>query len=163
MNDEVNNSLDNQMTTDNKEDINPTNNATPEEPIALTPGPSEEEKNVISNDETNLETSVSTPDPLSNNGFSSGDAPAGVPPIPTPSNDQTAMGFEEKKDKAKGVKTPLIIVAALVIVGLLGYFVVFPFVKTIILSSIFSADLAPQYFERSSPVSHLITSKYVFF
>ena len=136
MNDEVNNSLDEQITSDNKEDINPvTNDATTEEPIALTPGPSEEEKNVISNDETNLEASVSTPDPLSNDGFSSGDVPAGVPPIPTPSNDQTAMGFEEKKDKAKGVKTPLIIVAALVIVGLLGYFVVFPFVKTKLMSS----------------------------
>ena len=48
---------------------------------------------------------------------------------PVVGNDQTAVGFEEKKSNGAKLKTPLIIVAALVVLGALGYFVILPFVQ----------------------------------
>ncbi len=56
-------------------------------------------------------------------------------PNPFPTQDATNAGFTEKKDNAKNIKKPLIIVGCLVVVALLGYFVIYPMIANKFMSS----------------------------
>ena len=57
------------------------------------------------------------------------------PNNPFPTQDVTASGFEEKKEQPNKIKKPLIIVGCLLVLALLGYFVIYPMVADIFMSS----------------------------
>ena len=54
---------------------------------------------------------------------------------PFPTQDVTSSGFEEKKEQPNKIKKPLIIVGCLLVLALLGYFVIYPMVVDIFMSS----------------------------
>ena len=125
-------------------DVAPTPAA--EEPVTLTPEPAEEETAPAPEPVPTIE-AAPTPveNPVSEPSGEIGPAQTDlnqVPPTPvnpgptiTTGQDATSTGFTEKIDKGKKIKKPLIIVGCVVAVILLGYFVIWPMVANVFMSS----------------------------
>ena len=103
--------------------------------VELTPGKNEEkvEEEIPSADgNTSVDVTTSNPSPgLPTATAVSSNTSSTIPETPAPvsENDKTAVGFDEKKGKGAGLKVPLIIITVLVVLGALGYFVVYPMIK----------------------------------